>query len=75
MELSISENEVEPKKNTYIKSILKLDANPNTTIQNSKTSKRVSYDDILAKMGMYVDNGKLHLDKNNCSSNSSNYIG
>ena len=29
---------------------------------NPKSKKnRVSYDDILAKMGMYVDNGKLHL--------------
>ena len=26
-----------------------------------KENKRFSYDDILAKMGMYVDNGKLHL--------------
>lgn len=32
---------------------------------NPKSNKnRVSYDDILAKMGMYVDNGKLHLTNN-----------
>ena len=47
--------------------------------QNQKQAKRVSYDDILAKMGMYVDNGKLHLsEKNSCrplSSSSSSTCG
>ena len=75
MELSITElanNDIEPQKNnlknvTDIKSILKKNA------QNNKHTKRVSYDDILAKMGMYVDNGKLHLDKKNdrCNDNTS----
>lgn len=33
----------------------------NSTEKINVTKKRISYDDILAKMGMYVDNGKLHL--------------
>jgi hypothetical protein len=66
MELSITE----PEQANNIKSILKTNSN----IKNTKQPKRVSYDDILAKMGMYVDNGKLHLDKNNnCSSTTSNF--
>jgi len=35
------------------------------TKPNVKEQKRVSYDDILSKMGMYVDNGQLHLAKKN----------
>lgn len=50
MELNITELPSQPKivKNE-LKSCVK------------KENKRFSYDDILAKMGMYVDNGKLHL--------------
>ena len=50
-------------KSSTIKPILKLKTNNiETNNINKKTNtKRVSYDDILAKMGMYVDNGKLHL--------------
>lgn len=78
MNLSITEIETKTKteseQDNNIKSILK-NTNTNTNnIKNTKQSKRVSYDDILAKMGMYVDNGKLHLDKNNnCSSTGSNF--
>ena len=45
-------------KETVPRSILK-------TKPNVKEQKRVSYDDILSKMGMYVDNGQLHLAKKN----------
>ena len=45
--------------NNLIKPILKSSGITNKNIKNIKP--RVSYDDILAKMGMYVDNGKLHL--------------
>ena len=68
MDLSITELENNDTNKQNIKSILKLNTNTNT-----KNTKKVTYDDILAKMGMYVDNGKLHLDKNNnynsCSGN------
>lgn len=47
-----------PVKETVPRSILK-------TKPNVKEQKRVSYDDILSKMGMYVDNGQLHLAKKN----------
>jgi len=48
MELKISELDNEPLLDNSAKKI-------------NVVKKRVSYDDILAKMGMYVDNGKLHL--------------
>jgi hypothetical protein len=63
--------------NTPYKSILKtntknINTNINTKNINTK-SKRVSYEDILAKMGMFVDNGKLHLvDKCSNSNSGSN---
>ena len=37
------------------------------SLPKNKEKKRVSYDDILAKMGMYVDNGKLHVTEKNTS--------
>ena len=74
MELSITElanNESPLQKNNFqngtnIKSILKTNA------PNNKNTKRVSYDDILAKMGMYVENGKLHLENKNEKCNDNN---
>lgn len=36
-------------------------------LPKNQEKKRVSYDDILAKMGMYVDNGKLHVTEKNTS--------
>jgi hypothetical protein len=48
MELNISELPSQPKIMVKQKPVI-------------KENKRFSYDDILAKMGMYVDNGKLHL--------------
>jgi hypothetical protein len=52
----VKQNTTPLNKNT-LKSILKTSAK----IENKVIKPRVSYDDILAKMGMYVDNGKLHL--------------
>jgi hypothetical protein len=65
MELTISE--VSEEKTSNIKSILKSNNIKNNNINKEPNTKRVSYDDILAKMGMYVDNGKLHLAEK-CSS-------
>ena len=60
MDLLISELPDTDKMPT-IKSILKSNNIKSNNINKESTPKRVSYDDILAKMGMYVDNGKLHL--------------
>lgn len=76
MELTISESPMNDISNvktsvpsSNIKSILKTHNSETNNINKQMNTKRVSYDDILAKMGMYVDNGKLHLvDK--CSKDS-----
>ena len=60
MDLVVSEFPPNNNEPVNIKSILKSNIK-NNNINKESNTKRVSYDDILAKMGMYVDNGKLHL--------------
>jgi len=69
--LDVGTEKINVVKSEPLKPILKY---KNQTLQNEnknkKENKRVSYDDILAKMGMYVDNGKLHLNEQNTNMNS-----
>lgn len=67
--LDVGTEKINVVKSQPLKPILKY-KNPILQNQNQKEAKRVSYDDILAKMGMYVDNGKLHLTEQNTNANS-----
>jgi len=50
----------ETSRNNY--NVKQITPNVQQIIPNVQpTRQTISYDDILAKMGMYVDNGKLHL--------------
>ena len=72
MDLVVSELPPNNNETVNIKSILKSNIK-NNNINKESNTKRVSYDDILAKMGMYVDNGKLHLVEK-CSSSKEPYM-
>ena len=67
--LDVDTEKINVVKSEPLKPILKY-KNPILKNENKKEAKRVSYDDILAKMGMYVDNGKLHLADKNTNTNS-----
>ena len=63
----IPENIV-PIKKKIPQSILKKNVKQQMEPQNSLKKPKISYEDILSKMGMFVSDGKLHLvDRNSVS--------
>jgi hypothetical protein len=62
----IPENTISIKKNVP-QSILKKNV-PQSILKKNVNKPKISYEDILSKMGMFVSDGKLHLvDKNSVS--------
>lgn len=63
----IPENIV-PIKKKVTQSILKKSVRPQMPLQPPLQKPKISYEDILSKMGMFVSDGKLHLvDRNSVS--------
>jgi hypothetical protein len=57
-----------PIKKKVTQSILKKNVRQQMPLQTPPQKPKVSYEDILSKMGMFVSNGKLHLvDRNSVS--------
>ena len=68
MELIINELDDIPE-NQYLSSDNNSNSNSNS---NKTTNKKISYEDILSKMNMFVSNGKLYLDADKNIGNSTN---